>query len=73
MSFGRTGPTITHLLFDDDSIVFLEASVDNLAFLRNILQSYENASGQKVNLQKTSIFFGKGCSEEDKLNLKNVL
>jgi hypothetical protein len=30
VGFGRDGPTITHLLFADDSIVFLEASKSNL-------------------------------------------
>jgi hypothetical protein len=59
--FGGTGPTITHLLFADDSIVFLEASESNLVALRDILQVYEECSGQRVNLQKSSIFFGKGC------------
>lgn len=57
VSFGRTGPNVTHLLFADDSIVFLEASSNNLTRLRQILQAYEEASGQKVNLEKSSFFF----------------
>src|SRR3954464_476155 len=47
VSFGSTGPTITHLLFADDSIVFLEGSQDDFLCLRAILQDYEEASGQK--------------------------
>jgi hypothetical protein len=50
VSFGRTSPNVTHLLFANDSIVFLEASSNNLTRLRQILQAYEEASGQKVNL-----------------------
>jgi hypothetical protein len=73
VGFGPGGPTITHLLFADDSIVFLEASESSLAALRTLLQSYEACSGQRVNLQKSSIFFGKGCSNEKKNALKNVL
>jgi hypothetical protein len=64
VGFGWDSPTITHLLFADDSIVFLEASTSNLAALRSILQTYEASSGQRVNLQKSSIFFGKGCPEQ---------
>jgi hypothetical protein len=50
VSFGRGGPTITHLLFADDSIVFLEASQGNMEALKAVLQQYEECSGQKVNL-----------------------
>lgn len=64
---------VTHLLFADDSVVFLEASHGNLQALRTILQDYEVASGQKVNLQKSSIFFRKDCMEEVKDALKGVI
>lgn len=61
VTFGSTGPTVTHLLFADDSIVFLGASAANLSKLREILPLCEVVSCQRVNLQKASIFSGKGC------------
>lgn len=73
VKFGSTGPTVTHLLFVDDSVVFLEGSQQNLETLKHILEDYEVASRQRVNLQKSSIFFGKGCKEEEKSGLKNVI
>jgi hypothetical protein len=73
VKFGATGPHITHLLFADDSIVFLEANEGNLTSLRNLLQAYEVSSGQKVNLAKSSIFFENGCEEDDKQYLKDVI
>lgn len=39
--FGASGPHITHLLFVDDSFVFLEATPSGLAALRTMLQEYE--------------------------------
>jgi hypothetical protein len=63
VGFDRDGPTITHLLFVDDSIVFLEASKTNMESLQRVLAKYECCSGQRVNLQKSSIYFGKGCGE----------
>jgi hypothetical protein len=68
--FGAGGPHITHLLFADDSVVFLEASKQNLLVLKNILKDYEVSSGQRVNLQKSSIYFGPGCNETLKNELK---
>jgi hypothetical protein len=37
--------------------------------LRGVLRDYEVSSGQKVNLGKSSVYFGLGCGE----NLKNTL
>ena len=34
VSFGTNGPTVTHLLFVDDSVVFMEGSRDNFEALR---------------------------------------
>ena len=37
VSFGGTGPRITHLLFADNSIVFLEGTEDSMRALGDIL------------------------------------
>jgi hypothetical protein len=73
VKFGSDGPHITHLLFADDSIVFLEASMESLLTLKEVLANYERASGQKVNLGKSSIFFGDGCADERKTELMQAL
>lgn len=41
--------------------------------LKEVLQAYEAASGQKVNRQKSSIFLGTGCEPELKANLKQII
>jgi hypothetical protein len=73
VKFGSDGPTVTHLLFADDSIVFLEASATSLATLRGVLHDYEESSGQKVNLQKSSIFFGRGSHKNQRRSLMEVV
>ncbi|KAL6145213.1 hypothetical protein ACLB2K_055901 [Fragaria x ananassa] len=50
-------PGLSHLLFVDDSIFFLNASLINCFRLRSILEEYCQASGQSINLEKSSIFF----------------
>ncbi|KAL5565829.1 hypothetical protein UlMin_028993 [Ulmus minor] len=52
---GLRGPTISHLLFADDSLFFLEAQLATCTNLKEILKLYETASGQVVNLSKSAV------------------
>ena len=54
---GRSGPMISHLLFADDSFFFLEATRSSCARFREVMGWYERASGQLVNLYKSSVCF----------------
>jgi hypothetical protein len=72
-SDGPSVPKLTHLIFADDNIVFLEATVKSFHALRKIVLNYEAASGQIFNLQKSSIFDGEGCSPERKEELKQAI
>ena len=38
-----------------------------------ILHIYERSSGQQINIDKTTIFFSKSTSEEEKLLIKDTL
>ncbi|CAM8929085.1 unnamed protein product [Rhodiola kirilowii] len=60
----RGAPDITHLMFADDSVIFLRASMSNVANLKRILMTYEELSGQKVNLAKSEICFSKNVSAD---------
>ena len=46
ISICRSSPSVTHLFFADDSILFCMANFDECQELKLILQMYENASGQ---------------------------
>ena len=59
VSICRSAPKITNLLFADDSLLFCQASQTEVAAITKILQKYAGASGQAINLQKSSIFFSK--------------
>jgi hypothetical protein len=49
----RSGPSITHLQYTDDTLCIGEATVDNLWTLKAILRGFELASGLKVNFWKS--------------------
>jgi hypothetical protein len=60
---GRLGPPISHLLFADDSIFFTRSDRKSVEALHNTLEVYCAGSGQKINKDKSNIFFGANCSE----------
>lgn len=57
LPFGRQGPKISHLFFADDLVLVAEASMDQVGVIRDILDEFCAASGQKVNLGKSQVFF----------------
>jgi len=57
-------PTISHLLFADDSIIFSKATEVQANTIKHLLGLYEAASGQQVNYSKTDVAFSKGIPEE---------
>lgn len=65
----RGGPTISDLLFADDSIVFCRATEDECRVLMQTLREYQRASGQAVNFAKSAITFAKGIPQITQENL----
>ncbi|KAL5556875.1 hypothetical protein UlMin_039111 [Ulmus minor] len=70
---GTRGPTISHLLFADDSLFFLEAKLSACAAVKEILRFYEAASGQVVNLSKSAVCFGPNTPESDAAQMVALL
>lgn len=52
-----TTPSISHLLFPDDSFILFKATSAEAQSLKDILTHYENASGQAINYGKSAIDF----------------
>jgi hypothetical protein len=53
----RNAPSVSHLLFTDDSLIFMKADTNNATSLQQVLDTYCANSGQTVSLAKSSIFF----------------
>jgi hypothetical protein len=72
-----SAPAVNHLLFADDSLLFMKASVEGVGEVADLLESYCQASGQRINLDKSSVFFSNGCLEviraamKERLNVQN--
>jgi hypothetical protein len=70
---GKQGPPISHLLFADDSIVFACSDDRSVSTLKEVLNKYCDASGQRINLQKYYVFFGHKCVDPIKQRVKASL
>ena len=66
-------PRINHLFFADDNLLFCKANSTEYNKLKEILRTYEAASGQKINTEKSSIFFSPNTSQELKDEILNIL
>lgn len=53
---------VSHLFFADDSLLFARANLQECSVIADIISTYEKASGQKVNLNKTEVAFSKCVS-----------
>ena len=62
----RRSPTLTHLLFADDSLLFSRSNVDECEKVLEVLHVYEQSSGQQINKAKTTVFFSKSTMEEER-------
>ena len=72
ISVGKLAPLVSHLLFADDCIVFCKASIEERNKVTKILEVYERESGQKLNREKTSLFFSKNTNEEVKDGVRDM-
>ncbi|XP_050255150.1 uncharacterized protein LOC126701050 [Quercus robur] len=72
-SLCKHGPKISHLFFADDSLLFCRARVEDVIKIQEILGKYEVASGQKINFDKTTIFFSKNVPMSTKEQVQNLL
>ena len=53
----RGAPTLSHLFFTGDSLIFCKATLSDCDSSQRVLKVYEDASSQQLNKAKTSFFF----------------
>ncbi|XP_019175839.1 PREDICTED: uncharacterized protein LOC109171159 [Ipomoea nil] len=69
----RAAPSITHLFFAGDSLLFFKANNQEAGAIKRCLTTYETMSGQAVNYHKSNICFSKNTSEEVREEIADIL
>ncbi|KAL6216407.1 hypothetical protein ACLB2K_009630 [Fragaria x ananassa] len=64
---------VSNLLFADDCLIFARASPKAAGYVNKVLSKFAAASGQKINLDKSSLYFSKNTSTATRTNLFNIL
>ncbi|KAL0443689.1 UNVERIFIED_CONTAM: hypothetical protein Slati_2091600 [Sesamum latifolium] len=73
VAISHQGPRVSHLLFADDTLIFCQASKEDLGCVRHVLETLEAASGLSVNLEKSSMTFSKNTPIEKREELAAIL
>ena len=62
LKVAASAPRVSHLLFADDSLLFFKANRQSADMVKEVLNTYCQASTQRINTDKSSIHFPKGVS-----------
>lgn len=68
-----SAPTISHLLFADDCLIFCDANVTTSQKLVQLFTDFGTASGQLINLSKSGVFFSTKTTHNIRKEVTNVL
>ena len=59
MHISRANPSVSHLLFADNSLIFCKRMPRECDEVMKVLKTYGKVSGQCINFDKSSLLFGK--------------
>ncbi|KAL5808282.1 hypothetical protein ACOSQ3_028973 [Xanthoceras sorbifolium] len=69
----RAAPSISHLLFADDSLIFAKASSDECKCIKQLLEVYKEDSGQSINFEKSALTFSPNTPAGIRAEIRDLL
>lgn len=74
----KGAPSVSHLLFADDSIIFCRANSKDVQTIKSVVECYSQALGQSINSSKSEVAMSENVNDlkkrelADELNVKLV-
>ena len=72
-SICRCGTKLTHPFFVDDCLLFYRSTLEECEKIKELLASYEVASGQMINKDKTTLFFNHKTDDLSRFAIQQAL
>lgn len=69
----HSSPAFSHLFFPDDLVLFAKANRKNCQSVRDVLDTFCELSGQKVNLSKSKVLFSENVNSDTQETLSKIL
>lgn len=66
MKVCKKAPVVSHIFFANDSYIYCKAETEEARNVMELLEIYEKASGQKINSNKSTMFFSDNITEYNK-------
>ena len=73
VSICGNGPRVSHLFFADDSVLFCRTKEPECQVILDILSIYAKGLGQKINREKTNIFFSANTHHDIQASIQVLL
>ena len=69
----RSGPSLSHLFFADDLVLFAKANADNCNAIREALDTFCRCSGQTMSDSKSRVYFSPNIDHDDREAFSDIL
>lgn len=69
----RNAPPISHLFFAGDSYIYFKANAQETSNLKHFLNDYSVASGQCINMDKSSLSYSRNVNDEVKETMEEIM
>ena len=73
VSIYKRVPTISNLMFANDSIIFCCANLGEFEVINEVLQIYANALGQRINMEKSLVYFSSNTQGNQREEIVSLL
>lgn len=73
LKFRNNGPSISHLFFADNLLLFAEASIKQMCILKEVMTRFCGVSGYRINLEMSKAFFSRNVNFNRALKLSEKL